>query len=77
MSVLNYIHTVINVFLIPQIYGYWDLANLLVRAASVSVQTLQCHYSAGTDVGRGALKQPAIECLTLCLTSGINVDTLS
>ena len=32
--------------------------------------------NACTDVGRGSLKQPAIECLTLGLSRGMNVITL-
>ena len=44
----------------------------------------QCRYyqcsvttSAGTDVGRGSLKQPEIECLTLGLSHGMNGIILS
>ena len=33
--------------------------------------------SAGTDVGRGSLKQPEIKCLTLGLSRGMNGVTLS
>ena len=45
--------------------GYPGSFNSGANAAPVSVQALpvECHYSAGTDVGRiVALKQPAIEC---------------
>ena len=38
---------------------------------------MQCHYSADTDVGRGGFETTDNECLTVCLSCGMNGVTLS
>ena len=67
---------------------FWPIASGIpwfFLSTAVPMQLLHrcrpCQYSvtvsADTDVGRGSLKQPAIKCLTLGLSCGMNRVTLS